>query len=434
MVVPGWMSDLASGGQLETDDVNGMEQVILRAAGFLVGEFFNPPFYVQKAWEDIYVFEDQLPTTVNVRFYAKDQLGLTTEVTYNVEVHRRFGWQYENLGQVWSPAVAYANGNIAYATATSANTGKFVILTPDGQLVWEHDIGSAGAVRTPIVHDPVHDRVLVSTLGGHVIAYNNNGSGVAWDNELSYPLASMAVHGSQVYALTIYGEIRVINTSNGSNAWSVGSITNASVFSRLAVDGNGRAYFGDASGAFFAVTQSGTEWSKQTGAEVQGRPIIAPDGRIFVGSADGFIYALNPDGSDLWKTDVNGELACNMHQDPESGDLFILSGIKDMTRLDDETGDELWSVSLEGWVQGTGIAVGDDGTLYAAGALGGVFAINPSDGSELWQMDVAEESNDVTDEQFYASPLVHDGKLFIGNENTYFYSLNLVPPETLDTE
>jgi len=413
--------------ELDTDDVNSVEFVRFRANGFLVGEFFNPPFYVQMAWDEVYVFEDQLPTTVNVRFFARDQLGLETEVTYNVEVHRRFAWDYENLGQIWSPAVAFQNGNIAYATATSANSGYFVVLNPEGELVWEYDLGSAGAVRTPIVHDPVHDRVLVSTLGGHVIAFNN-GSGPAWDNNLSYPLASMAVHGSQVYALTIYGEIRVINTSNGTNAWSVGSITSASVFSRMAVDDNGRAYFGDSEGNLFAVTQEGVQWTKQTGEEVQGRPLITEDGRVFFGSADGFIYAQDADGGDLWKTDVGGELACNMQRDPESGDLFVLSGIKDMVRVEDETGEELWTSSLEGWVQGTGIARGDDGTLYAAGALGRVYAVEPEAGDVLWSLDLADESEDVTDEQFYAAPLLDGGKLYIGNENTFMYAVKLVAP------
>jgi len=415
--------------ELVTDDDSSIELVRLRAAGFLVGEFFNPPFLVQKAWDEVYVFEDQLPTTVNVRFFARDQLGLETEVTYNVEVHRRFGWKYENLGQIWSPAVAFSNGNIAYATATSGNSGRFVIVNPDGGLVAEYDIGSTGAVRTPILYDPNNDYVLVSTLGGHVLAFNSGG-GLAWDNHIIYPLASMEVFGSQAYALTIYGEVRVINTSNGSNAWSVGSITSASVFSRLAVDDNGRAYFGDAGGEFFAVTQNGPDWSKQAGEQVEGRPIISPvDGTVYFGSADGFIYAQNADGTDQWKTDVDGELACNMQRDPETGDIFVLSGLKDMSRLEAEGGEELWSVPLEGWVQGTGIAVGPDGTLYAAGALGRIYAVDPDNGGVLWSHELADESEDVTDEQFYAAPLISGGKLYIGNENTFFYAVNLDAPE-----
>ena len=47
---------------------------------------------------------------------------------------------------------------------------------------------------------------------------------------------------------------------------------------------------------------------------------------------------------------------------------------------------------------------------------------------ELWNLMVANESQDVTDEQFYATPLVHDGKLYIGNENTLFYALHLAAP------
>ncbi|MDP6943869.1 MAG: PQQ-binding-like beta-propeller repeat protein, partial [Myxococcota bacterium] len=93
----------------------------------------------------------------------------------------------------------------------------------------------------------------------------------------------------------------------------------------------------------------------------------------------------------------------------------------------------LWSVPIEGWVQTTGIAVGDDGTLYVAGALGAIYAIDPEQGDELWSLQLAQESSDVLDEQFYAAPLVANGKLYIGNENTYFYSIHLVAP-TIEIE
>jgi len=420
--------------ELETDADSSIEYVWMRAAGFLVGEFFNPPFLLQKAWDGIYVFEDQLPATVNVRFYARDVLGLQSEVAYNVTVHRRFGWEYEHVGgQIWTTAVAFANGNIAYATATAGNSGHFVILNPDGGLVAEYDIGGLGAVRTPIVYDSANDRVLVTTMGGHVISFNSS-AGLVWDNSTTSSLASIAVYGSHVYALTLNGVIRVINTSDGSDAWAVGPITSNLVFGRLALDDSGRAYFGDSSGELYCVTQEGVQWSKKTGERVDGRPIIAPDGVVYFGSADGFLYAQNADGTDVWKTDIDGELACNMHRDPETGDLFVLSGLKDMIRVEAATGNELWTIPVEGWVQTTGIAVGPDGTLYAAGALGRVFAVDPENGSILWSYELATESDDVKDEQFYAAPFISGGKLYIGNENTFFYAVNLEAPADAGTE
>ncbi|MGB0590312.1 MAG: PQQ-binding-like beta-propeller repeat protein [Myxococcota bacterium] len=421
--------------ELETDDVNSMELVRFRASGFLVGEFFNPPFFVQKAWEEIYVFEDQLPATVNVRFFGRDQLGLETEVTYNVEVHRRFAWQYENLGAIWTPAVAFASGNIAYALVNGA-AGKFVILNPDGELVWEYDLGFDGAARTALVYDPVHDRVIVSTLGADLYAFNDHGNGVAWSLEVGYVAASQQIHGSLHYSHSLNAVLTVRNTSNGSVVWSAGPVTNQTTYSRLTIDPTTQTgYFGDDAGDFHAVDQSGLKWTKETGDSVEGKALVAPDGRVFVGSGDGFLYALNADGTDIWKTDVGGQLQNAMHQDPESGDIFIQAGLKNLTRVEDETGDELWSVPIEGWQQGTnGITVDDEGILYVSGALGGIFAVSPDDGEILWSMDLADESADVTDEQFYAAPFINNGKLYIGNENTFFYALNLVAPVSLLAE
>ena len=418
--------------ELETDDLNSMELVRFRASGFLVGEFFNPPFYVQKAWEEIYVFEDQLPATVNVRFFGRDQLGLETEVTYNVEVHRRFAWQYENLGAIWTPAVAFASGNIAYSVV-NGTAGKFVILNPDGELVYEYDLGGDGSSRIAIAYDPVHDRAIVTCLNAMLYAFNDHGNGVAWSLSAGYTAADQVVHGSLLYTHSLTAVLTVRNTSDGSVVWSAGPVTNQTTYSRLAVDpATQTAYFGDLSGEFHAVSQGGLQWTKETGGSIEGKALVASDGRVFVGSSDGFLYALNPDGTDIWKTDVGGQLQNAMYQDPESGDIFVQAGLKNLTRVEDETGDELWSVPVEGWVQGTnGISVDDEGTLYVSGALGGIYAMNPDNGEIYWSMDLADESADVTDEQFYASPLIHDGKLYIGNENTFFYAVNLVAPESL---
>jgi outer membrane protein assembly factor BamB len=421
--------------ELETDDVNSMELVRFRASGFLVGEFFNPPFYVQKAWEEVYVFEDQLPTAVNVRFFGRDQLGLETEVTYNVEVHRRFAWQYENLGAIWTPAVAFASGNIAY-TLVNGSAGTFVIVNPAGELVWEFDLGSQGAARTAIVYDPVHDRVIVSCLSAFLYAFNDHGNGVAWELHAGYTAASQEIHGSLHYSHSLTAQLTARNTSDGSVVWSADPVTSQTTYSRLTIDPVSQTgYFGDLSGDFHAVSQSGLQWTKETGGSVEGKALVAPDSRVFVGSGDGFLYALNPDGSDLWKTDVGGQLKNAMVQDPESGDIFIQAGLKNLTRVEDETGEELWSVPIEGWQQGTnGITVDDDGTLYVSGVLGGIYAVNPENGDIYWSMDLADESADVTDEQFYAAPFINGGKLYIGNENTFFYAVNLVAPESILTE
>ena len=421
--------------ELETDDINSMELVRFRASGFLVGEFFNPPFYVQKAWDEIYVFEDQLPATVNVRFFARDQLGLETEVSYNVEVHRRFAWQYENLGSIWATAIPYNSGNVGYGTIYGDNgtAGRFVILSSEGELVWEYDIGAGGAIRNQ-VYDPATDRIITNTLNGDFYAFNDNGSGVAWMVEANQAIASIVLSNSKIYSLTLQSVVNVRDVSNGSLLWSVGPLASTS-FSRLAVDPNNeQVYFGTNDGTFFALNQSGLLWSKETGGSIAGEAVIAADGRVFVGSEDGFIYALDADGNDLWKTDVGGMLHNTMYIEPESGDIFVQSGLKDLTRVEDESGDELWSVPVEGWQQGTGIEVGPDGTLYVAGALGGVYAISPEDGQIYWSLDIANQSADVTDEQFFAAPLVNNGRLYIGNENTYFYALNLVPPEAVESE
>ena len=418
--------------ELETDDINSMELVRFRASGFLVGEFFNPPFYVQKAWEDIYVFEDQLPATVNVRFFARDQLGLETEVTYNVEVYRRYAWEYENTGAIWAQALPFASGNVAYGTAygSGGTQGSFIILNEDGELVWEYEIGAGGALRNRMIYDQATDRIIATDLNGDYWAFNDNGAGVAWYVQGGPGIASIVLSNSKIYTLTLQSVVNVRDVSNGSVLWSVGPLSSTTSFSRLAVDPNNeQVYFGNNDGTFFALNQNGLLWTKETGGGIGGEAVISPEGHVFIGSEDGFIYALDAEGNDLWKTDVSGQLHNEMYMDPESGDIFVQSGLKDLTRIDEETGSELWSVPIEGWQQGTGIEVGPDGTLYVAGVLGGVFAVNPENGDIYWSMDVANKSTDVTDEQFYAAPLVHNGKLYIGNENTYFYTLNIVPPE-----
>ena len=99
----------------------------------------------------------------------------------------------------------------------------------------------------------------------------------------------------------------------------------------------------------------------------------------------------------------DGKVYCVIGQDPEHGE-----GVGNMVCLDAE-GKELWSYRKINRSLST-LAV-TDGLVYAADFSGFVYCIDALTGEEYWIHD--------TKGHIWASPLVADGKVFIGNEDGY---------------
>lgn len=136
--------------------------------------------------------------------------------------------------------------------------------------------------------------------------------------------------------------------------------------------------------------------------EAQAGPIIV-DNRLLVSSGAGVLNAYSPDdGSQSWQFEADSKLSASasyadnrLFQPADKGVLYALSA---------ETGHELYRVELKGPIVSV-VAV--DEFVYVADVLGNVYALEPSDGSIVWQRKLSGP--------IWTSPAVADGRVFIGH-------------------
>ena len=418
---------------LTTEDSKPMELVKMRANGFEIGQFESPPYYLQKPWEDIYIFEDQLPTWLNLRFYARDELGLVTEQVYNVAVHRRFAWEFETLSNIWTKMASFNDGSLLVAPQTVGTQSSLVGLNVDGTQRWS--TGNALYFINPRHHAP-SDRIITAGNDFWVRAIDSQGNyGWEWMLPGGAIAAGMTLSQDTVFVCDYKGKVYTLDANNGSSGWTVdiGLGAGDTVMTPCAASPDASTvYFGSENGVIYAVNSSGLAWQKQTGGLLQSAPVVRDDGVIFVSNGtDGFMYAQASDGADLWKVQVNASSGWIPTVDPESGDVFSYFGFDDIVRLDGETGNQLWKTEVDPPSAVGELVMGDNGVLYSASSTGRVFALSAETGEILWQYHLAKSNGEVTTVAFIGGPLITNGRLYIGNENSMVYSLNLVPQETL---
>ena len=132
---------------------------------------------------------------------------------------------------------------------------------------------------------------------------------------------------------------------------------------------------------------------------------------LFVSSPSG-IYALDiGSGSEVWsRTDIDGS---NMMPEYSSGKVFIGNNSDNSFQaLNSSNGDTIWSYSgdFERVAEESGPDVG--GGIVATGLKNGgnsLVVLNASSGEKLWNKRFGT---------VYGSPLINDGKVFAGNDDT----------------
>ncbi len=151
-----------------------------------------------------------------------------------------------------------------------------------------------------------------------------------------------------------------------------------------------------------AAGDGALRWTYTAGAQVQNVPVVG-QGTIYVGADDQNVYALREsDGSVLWKTTVGGAPTVLSVQDGVVyGDINVVNG-SHTTRgpifaLDATTGALKWRSSISGSFYGL-----VSGVIYAT-SNNLLCALNPADGSLLWQfvMQAPFDGLQVAQEQVY---------------------------------
>ncbi len=203
---------------------------------------------------------------------------------------------------------------------------------------------------------------------------------------------TLPVLGMAQAGVTEYTQYRGDNTNDGQ-VWTKGIPTDEMVW-KFKTDGgldsspavaNEKIYVGSKDGSVYCVDMfSGTEkWRFPTTGEIKGTPLLR-SGKCYVGSSDGSVYCLNAEyGTDQWSFETGGK---------------IVSSLKYYK-------DKLYFGS-------------DDGKLYA---------IWSDNGSMAWNFTMSNST-----QEFWSSPAISGGVLFIGDANGRFVALDAEAGTMLD--
>ena len=198
-------------------------------------------------------------------------------------------------------------------------------------------------------------------------------------------------------------------------------------FAGAASDGKA-VYVGSLTGVFYALEVSSGKvlWKAFLGGPIAATPLIADAQRlVFIGCQDGSLHALDTaTGKERWLYATKGAIQTA----PSLGDglVFFLSGEERVYALDASTGRWRWQYdreSPEGFtVRGRGAPLWYQHQVYVGFADGSLVSLAALSGEVTWQKPLAEEGKRFTDVD--TTPLVAEGTLYAAAYTGGVYALD----------
>lgn len=288
-----------------------------------------------------------------------------------------------------------------------------------GKLLWEHrfnvylsDVPPHRVGWASPAGDPTTGNVYVFGVGGNLIGLNHDGK-VLWERSLAEDFGLLTTHGGRTISPIIDGDLVIV--SGVTFMWGQ--------------HGRGAHRF-----MAFDKKSGETVWVSAPG----GRPfdttyappiIVNINGtRLLIqGGSDGVVHAIKPQtGEPVWRYEiskrgintgvvVHGNTAILTHSEEnlDSNEMGMMVAVDAASKGEIKKEQVKWTVY--GWQGGFSSPVIDGDRFYQVdnGANIGAFDVNT--GKQLWLQNLGTIQK--------ASPVLADGKLYVGTENGKFFIL-----------
>jgi outer membrane protein assembly factor BamB len=256
--------------------------------------------------------------------------------------------------------------------------------------------------------------LLSSCAGGQLAA--SGWPGITADDEAAY-----IAYNQQVYS---------INLTNGLELWRypVEPDNNITFYAAPALTNDGQVIAGGYDNILYSLdAQTGQQnWKfEQAKDRFIGSSLIA-DEMIFSPSSDADLFAINFQGQPVWSEPFKTENSnwSKPAADPNCECVYLASMDHSVYAIEPTNGRELWrSESLGGATVGTPTISEDGKTLYIGTFLNELVAIDTSNGAILWRFP--------TDGWVWASPVLAGETLYFGDIAGNFYAIDRNTQATL---
>ena len=289
-----------------------------------------------------------------------------------------------------------------------------------GELLWErrinlfmsdvppHRVGWASPVA-----DPSSGHVYVYTVGGTLAAFSGSGD-VVWERSLTEDFGLITTHGGRTASPVIEGDLVIV--SGLSAGWGEQARGSQRFF---ALD--------KATGATQWVSSPGgrpydTTYAPPYATEVNGVRLL------ITGGGDGAMHAIMPQtGESVWRFEYskrgvntgaivrNGiAIVSQGEENLNTSEMGLIAAIDATASGDIATEDAHWSVG--GYLGGYSSPVLDGDRFYLIDNAANLTAFDFATGNQLWQLNLGTIQR--------ASPVLADGKLYVGTVNGKFYIID----------
>jgi len=310
---------------------------------------------------------------------------------------------------------------------------RVVCLNADtGELIWEYlfnvymsDVPPRRVGWAPPVVDPFTGNVYVYGVGATLLAFSGDGE-VIWERSLQEELGVITTHGGRTVSPVIEGDLVIV--SSLSSGWGSQARGSQRFFA-----------FDKASGDVVWVSSPGsrpydTTYAPPVATVVNGTRILV------AGGGDGAMHALKPQtGEPVWRfamskrginsgAAIHGSTAIVSHgeENLSSSEMGLIVALDAGSGGEVEIGQASWSEF--GFLGGFSSPVLDGDRLYQIDNGANLVAFDVTSGKRLWSLNLGTIQR--------ASPVLADGKLYVGTQNGKFYILKPGPEkcEILDED
>jgi outer membrane protein assembly factor BamB len=321
-------------------------------------------------------------------------------------------------------------GSFGFESEDTPLTGFYPSLTPMAlQPAWRRALNEGPIYlekpteRAVAAIDTDAGRVAVGTVGGWFQALTLAGGDVIWRVPVPGGVSAHAIFDQgRVLTGTDDGELLALDAASGRREWSFrgkGDVTQAPTVA------GGLIYFVDATNTLYAIDRNTGEWRWQYRREApaefalvgEARPTV--DGnRVFAGFSDGVLAALAADdGAVLWTKDLAPEH--ERFQDVDAtpqvieGTLYAASAAAGLYAMDPASGDVKWTLPQPGI---TGLAT-YEGDLLVTSDRGLLLRVDAATARVVWQVRFDSEGAP-------SAPTVAAGVVLVGMSRGSMYFID----------
>ena len=288
-----------------------------------------------------------------------------------------------------------------------------------GKLLWEHkfniylsDVPPHRVGWASPGGDPSTGNVYVFGVGGNLIGLNRDGK-VLWERSLAEDFGLLTTHGGRTVSPIVDGDLVIVSGVTAQWAKNAGAAHRFMAFDKK----TGETVYVSAPGG----RPYDTTYAPPIIANVNGTRLLIQ------GASDGVVHAIKPQtGEPVWKYEIskrglntgvvvrdNVAILTHSEENLDSSEMGMMVAVDATAKGPIKKEQVKWTVY--GWQGGFSSPVLDGDRLYQIDNGANLAAFDVNTGKQLWLKNLGTIQK--------ASPVLADGKLYVGTENGKFFIL-----------